>query len=261
MYMSYVCAAIKQAADTLQLQLQRRLPVMITARVQDPSLRKHDIWKWVNICIPYVAAIACLSGHVHASETMELMRDDDCLLVSDASCFVEATGDKSMLRGAYIIWDDIRKRLIRVGKACSDTACFGARMIGHMDALKSSSCDSEFYRCYPRRDYVNPAYASKKRGYFETLKQFIGVGFQKEKTRRLCTDTAQGGILEWPQFAIGLSKKMSCATPEAQRAELASYMFESVYGLMIAPQDNMSQSMGFEPLLLVLNKRYLDAAK
>ena len=48
---------------------------------------------------------------------------------------------------------------------------------------------------------------------------------------------------------------MSSATPEAQRAELAAYMFESMYGLMIAPQDNMSQSMGFEPLLLVLNKR------
>ena len=52
---------------------------------------------------------------------------------------------------------------------------------------------------------------------------------------------------------------MASATPEAQRAELAAYMFESVYGLMIAPQDNMSQSMGFEPLLHVLNKRYLDA--
>ena len=73
--------------------------------------------------------------------------------------------------------------------------------------------------------------------------------------------TAHGGILEWPPFAVDLSKKMSSATPEAQRAELAAYMFESVYGLMIAPQDNMSQSMGFEPLLLVQNKRYLDAAK
>ena len=53
---------------------------------------------------------------------------------------------------------------------------------------------------------------------------------------------------------------MSSATPEAKRAELASLMFECVYGLMLAPQDNMSQSMGFEPLLLVQNKRYLEAA-
>ena len=51
---------------------------------------------------------------------------------------------------------------------------------------------------------------------------------------------------------------MSSATPEAKRAELASYMFECVYGLMLAPRENMSQSMGFEPLLLVQNKRYLD---
>ena len=60
-------------------------------------------------------------------------------------------------------------------------------------------------------------------------------------------------------FAVDLSKKMFSATPEAKQAELAACMFESVYGLMIAPQDNMSQSMGFEPLLHVLNKRYLDA--
>ena len=133
-------------------------------------------------------------------------------------------------------------------------------MAGHLDALKSSRCDSEFCRCYPQKGYVNPTYASKMRGYFETLKQFIAVGFRKEKTRLLCTDPADGGILEWPPLAVGLSKKMSSATPEAKRAESASYMFEFVHGLMLAPQDNMSQSMGFEPLLLVQNTRYLEAA-
>ena len=133
-------------------------------------------------------------------------------------------------------------------------------MAGHMDALKSSRCDSDFYTCYPRKGYVNPTYASRARVFFETLKQFIGVGFRKEKTRLLCTDSARGGILEWPGFAVDWSKKMSSATPEAKRTELAAYIVESVYGLMIAPQDNLSQSMGFEPLLLVLNKRYLDAA-
>lgn len=186
------------------------------------------------------------------------MLDDDCLLASDASCFVEASGVKSMLCGAYIIWDEIRRKPIRVGKACSDNGSFGARMTGHMEALKSSRCDSEFYTCYPRKDYVNPTYASKARGFFETLKQFIGVGFRKEKTRLLCTDTTHGGILEWPPFAVELSKKMSSATSEAKRAELTAYMFECVYGLMLAPRENMSQSMGFEPLLLVQNKRYLD---
>ena len=251
-------ADIQECADKLQVLLQRRLPATILARVQDPSLRKHTVWTWVNLCIPYVAAIACLSGHVHASYAMDTMLDDDCLLASDASCFVEASGVKSMLCGAYIIWDEIRRKPIRVGKACSDNGSFGARMTGHMEALKSSRCDSEFYTCYPRKEYVNPTYASKARGFFETLKQFIGVGFRKEKTRLLCTDTTHGGILEWPPFAVELSKKMSSATSEAKRAELTAYMFECVYGLMLAPRENMSQSMGFEPLLLVQNKRYLD---
>ena len=136
----------------------------------------------------------------------------------------------------------------------------GEGVLRHMDALKSSRCDSDFYTCYPRKGYVNPTYASRAQGFFETLKQFIGVGFRKDKTRLLCTDTAHGGILEWPPFAVDLSKKMSSATPEAKRAELSAYMFECVYGLMLAPLDNMSQSMGFEPLLLVQNKRFLENA-
>ena len=64
-------------------------------------------------------------------------------------------------------------------------------MAGHMDALKSSLIDSEFYatsvgdmlRCYLCRGYVNPTYATKTRGYFETLKQFKAVAFRKGKTR------------------------------------------------------------------------------
>ena len=87
-----------------------------------------------------------------------------CHRLSQWTC--AASGIKSMLCGAYIIWDEIRRKLIRVGKACSDTGSFGARMAGHMDALKSSRCDSDFYTCYPRKGYVNPTYASRARGFF-----------------------------------------------------------------------------------------------
>ena len=79
----------------------------------------------MNICIPDIGAIACLRGHVDASESMDVMRDDECLLACDASRFVEASADKSMLRGAYMIRDEIRRKLMRVGKACSDTGRFG----------------------------------------------------------------------------------------------------------------------------------------
>ena len=68
----------------------------------------------------------------HANDAMDTMRDDDCLPACDACCFVEASGVKSMLCGVYIIWDEIRRKLIRVGKACSDTGSFGARMTGHL---------------------------------------------------------------------------------------------------------------------------------
>ena len=169
------------------------------------------------------------------------MLGDDCLLACDASRWDEAQAhprEEGMLRH-WVFWSTH-------GWAHGCPPELTQRL--------------EFYRCYPHRGYVNPTYATKTRGYFETLKKFIAVAFRKEKTRLLCTDTAHGGILEWPPFAVDLSKKMSSAMPEAKRAELASYMFGCVYGLMLVPQDNMSQSMGFEPLLIVQNKRCLEAA-
>ena len=128
---------------------------------------------------------------------------------------------------------------------------------------RAHAATQSFIDATPRRGYVNPTYATKTRGYFETLKQFIAVAFRKEKTRLLFTDTAHGSTLEWPPFVHGRHEQENVryhARREAKRAELASYMFECVYGLMLAPQDSMPQSMGFEPLLLVQNKRYLEAA-
>ena len=49
-------------------------------------------------------------------------------------------------------------------------------------------------------------------------------------------------------------------TPEIKQAELISCLFECVYGLVLALQDNLSKSMGFEPILIVQNKRYMEAA-
>ena len=51
------------------------------------------------------------------------------------------------------------------------------------------------------------------------------------------------------------------ARGEAGGVGLCSYLLECVYGLMLAPQGNLSKSMGFEPILIVQNKRYLEAAE
>jgi hypothetical protein len=69
--------------------------------------------------------------------------------------------------------------------------------------------DSEFFRHYPREGFINPTYADGTRDSFEALTLHIAVAFRKDKARLWCTDTAHGGILEWSQIAIDLSKTMS----------------------------------------------------
>ena len=53
---------------------------------------------------------------------------------------------------------------------------------------------------------------------------------------------------------------MRAAQPQAKRAELAAYLFEYVYGLMLAPQWNLSESMGFETIMIPAMLRDQDSS-
>ena len=228
---------------------QRRIPLDV--------LRKHAVWTFTEDNIPAVAAIAAMSGHVVGIEHLQFCSDDDCLLKSDTSCFMNIAGSVGKLHGAYMYHDRHRNSWRRVGKAAGDgdNACFQGRHKGHMQSLRSKT-QSEFYHKFPLQDYVNPAFRDLQEGLFDKLAHCVAVAFYPQKNepgqeyRKLCRDIRKGGILTWSEHGERCAQCMRSATPQSKRAELAAYLFECVYGLMLAPKDNVSESMGYEPIMI-----------
>jgi len=85
-------------------------------------------------------------------------------------------------------------------------------------------------------------------GYFEDLTPFIAVAFDRNDAKMLITDRKEGGILEWTTMATKMAQRKKSTSADGKRRELASYFMEFGSGLMLNPQHNASESMGFEGL-------------
>jgi hypothetical protein len=61
------------------------------------------------------------------------------------------------------------------------------------------------------------------------------------------------GLLFWPEDVLGRLRTTGCfrgcSTLEEKQLHMVGYLFELAYNLMIAPQDNVSRSPGFESCL------------
>ena len=75
----------------------------------------------------------------------------------------------------------------------------------------------------------------------------------RQDAELLTLDRAQGGVLEWPANIIDMVNKSGLgprgATLAEKKLEMAAYLFELVYDLMIADRDNVSGNPGFEALI------------
>jgi hypothetical protein len=84
------------------------------------------------------------------------------------------------------------------------------------------------------------------------LRQYIGIGFNRDDAELLTVDRSEGGILEWQANIIDMVSKSGLgrrgATLAEKKLEMAAYLFEFVYDLMIADRDNVSSNPGFEAL-------------
>ena len=69
----------------------------------------------------------------------------------------------------------------------------------------------------------------------------------------LSLDRADGGLLDWPANIIDIVNKSGIgprdATLAQKKLEMAAYLFELVYDLMISDRDNVSGNPGFEALI------------
>lgn len=242
-------ADVMQAADILLDILLRRLPIIVRQRARSPEQLQHPVWEWVTLCLPAYCATVCLAGHVISEEQLERVRDgsfEEALLCADTTRFV-CSLLKPHLQGAYVYWDTVWKFFPRAGKACSDEADLGSRHEQHKAAVRKGG-GSLFYNLYPSEGHVNPLYASQRRGFFEHLTPFIAMAFDRNNAKMLITDRKEGGILEWTPSASKMAQRMKSTSADGKKRELASYFMEFGSGLMLNPQHNASESMGFEGL-------------
>ena len=122
---------------------------------------------------------------------------------------------------------------------------------------KKSSTDplaSNFYRLFPYAECEDADHCDARPGggLFTDLKMFVGVGFASVEAEALTKDVSEGGILKWTQSSIEVAHKAGVggqgAPLERKQLELAAYLFELVYDLMIG-DDAVSTNPGFESVI------------
>ena len=108
-----------------------------------------------------------------------------------------------------------------------------------------------FYARYPNKasEHVdNPL----RFGYFDDLKQYVGLGIDPSKKKVLCcSDTAGDAttIFVWTKDDLKDIKNVQfrgCNTLEEKQYKMIAYAFEKAYDLAISPAHNVSRNPGFE---------------
>ena len=255
-----------QEADHLAKIVWGRFPRMLELRLPDQEKRKHPVWEFVAVNIPVVCLIAVRFGHVVSLHDMRCCRWGDCLLKPQTASFLPAEGEYGELQGCYLYQHTTKNKWIRSGKVCGQSK-FTQRDKEHEAMSKKSSTDplaSNFYRLFPYAECEDADHCDARPGggLFTDLKMFVGVGFASVEAEALTKDVSEGGILKWTQSSIEVARKAGVggqgAPLERKQLELAAYLFELVYDLMIG-DDAVSTNPGFESVIRFYGRSDHDA--
>ena len=78
----------------------------------------------------------------------------------------------------------------------------------------------------------------------------MGIGFDRKHEAVLAKNKSTGGVFIWTSSALQIAgKKQGGQTTSARQMQMVCYLCELVYDLMISPEDNVSDSPGFESIL------------
>jgi hypothetical protein len=246
----------KSAADLLTEHLWQRQSRMLSRRLAHRQDKlEHEVWGWVSECIPHVSAMIVRAGHALPYQDLQCAKIDDSLLSADTTRFIRVDADSSYahLQGCYLYYHESKFKWVRSGKVCGQST-FIKRHDQHVSNSKAASVDprsSYFYQQYPHPESPD-ARKDTRAGHFTDLRQYIGIGFNRDDAELLTVDRSEGGILEWQANIIDMVSKSGLgrrgATLAEKKLEMAAYLFEFVYDLMIADRDNVSSNPGFEAL-------------
>lgn len=113
---------------------------------------------------------------------------------------------------------------------------------------------SRFYRRYRsiKCTYIMVSSNSNRKGYFENLIQYIGIGFEMENIEVVkiikCEEEGKGLFL----FNANKMQRFDKLNMQGRNTvslkvlDLVAYLIELAYDLVISPMDNVSENPGFD---------------
>lgn len=133
--------------------------------------------------------------------------------------------------------------------------------------LDAADLSSKFYRTYPSR---NAQYTTdrSRRGYFEHLHLYCGLGF--DRTKAMCRNMLSAGeessLFLWSKSELQQLKKvnfrgLAAHDLEERQRHFVGYLCELAYDLAISPSKNVSSSPGFETPLGIFGNVYPEQAE
>jgi hypothetical protein len=192
-----------------------------------------------------------IAGHV--SDDLGCADSSACLLknalrATETFCKVE---ENSVVEGSYLYFDMERCQWVRSGKAVGRSLYHR-----HKEHLKSASLstgstfDSKFYMSYPCRTATYTD--TTRRGFFESLQQYSALAFDRAQHKQSATalqNTREHSLFVWSQSDMKSLKAVGFAGNPSigdRQLHLIGYLCEIGYDLALAPDNNMSESPGFE---------------
>ena len=163
------------------------------------------------------------------------------------------------MEGCYIHFDQVEHIYVRSGKACgsdrSEPRCdFKNRNDAHEKKAQHAHPDgeraSDLYVLYPSRCNINKSNILR-RGHFEDLIQYVGLGFDRDVQTNALTDHVDGLFL-WKPEVLTKTDRMnvsSCNSLRERQLVLVSYLFEMIYDISISQVTNVNCNLGFESCL------------
>ena len=108
----------------------------------------------------------------------------------------------------------------------------------------SSAEESNFYLNYPSKKAA-PEFHETCEGCFEDLDFYCLLGYDRASVNTKVLVQDANGLFDW-EGTKRFTQRWQGTEVESKRFVLVDYLIEVVYDVAMAPEDNVSESAGFE---------------
>jgi hypothetical protein len=239
---------LNKETEALWKNMKYRLDYHMQQKVPEQK-RKSWVFKFVRDNLGRASSAMIIMGHVNTKRVLT-NNNKTCVLKNLGQypkSFVP-TDNLVGFEGCYLYYDTADGSFVRSGKVNGENRSFIARHKEHLKAAKSKELPSKFYKAYPSQA-APETQQMLQRGNFEDLTQYCGLGFSRQENIQALHQTDGSGIFVWSKEVlerIGAVNFSGAKDLEAKQLHMVGYLCELVYDLALAPDDNVSQSPGFE---------------